>query len=339
MKWTAFAVVAACHSSSPNPSPTASLSPTPSLSQSATPASPKTVVIDARGVGFDDLVFAGGQVLAPAGMTGNLVSIDPATRAMKTSRASSEEDVRYQPGRHDVGITSVAVTPAHVVVTDRTAKTLVALDSGKTQPLAAEPDYVRFIDALNEVWVTEPDAAQIEVIHVARVPSDPPFLRLMMFPIPGGPESLVVSASRSKAYSNLWHAKTVEIDVAKHAITRTFDSACDKTRGIALDDASGGLFVACNDGRIVRVDLTSGKIVAEGRAGDGVDIIDFSPKTGHLYVPASRAGTLTVFDAKLSIVKTAPIPKGAHCVVADDRSQAWGCDPDHGSLVVFSENP
>ena len=49
--------------------------------------------------------------------------------------------------------------------------------------------------------------------------------------------------------------------------------------------------------------------------------------------------TLTVFDAKLGIVKTAAVPKGAHCVVADDRGQAWVCDPDHGSLVVFSENP
>jgi len=336
MRPFALALVAACHgSSTPTPTPTPSQSqsqspsPSPTPSQTQTPSpSPKVVTIDATGIGFDDLAFINGKVLAPAGKTGNLVLIDPATGATQTMKAAAPSSEPYRPWHHDVGITSAA---AGWVATDRTTKTLVAVESQTKIGLATEPDYVRVVGG--ELWVTEPDEGQIEVF------TPPPFKHVMTFAVPGGPESLVVSASRNMAYANLWHAKSVEIDVGKHAITRTFASGCDKTRGIALDDAGGGLFVACNDGRIVRIDLGSGKIAAEGRAGDGVDIIDFSPKTGHLYVPAARAGTLTVFDAKLSIVKTAAVPKGAHCVVADDRGQAWVCDPDHGSLVVFSENP
>ncbi len=318
----ALVVAAACHASSaPNPNPSPSPTPTP------TPT-PKVVTIDASGIGFDDLAFVNGKVLAPAGRTGSLVVVDPETGATQTLKVTAPSSEGYRPGHHDTGITSAA---AGLVATDRTNKTLIAVDSRTTIALAAEPDYVRVVGG--ELWVTEPDEAQIEVF------TPPPFKLVITFAVPGGPESLVVSASRKMAYANLWHGKSVEIDVGKHAITRTFDSGCDKTRGIALDDAGGGLFVACNDGRVVRVDLASGKIAAEGRAGDGVDIIDFSPKTGHLYVPAARGGTLTVFDAKLAVVKTASVPKGAHCVVADDRGQAWICDPDHGSLVVFAENP
>lgn len=257
MRLAALALVAACHGSS-TPAPL----PTPSLSPSPTPPS-KLVTIDPTGIGFDDLVFANHKVLAPAGKTGNLVLIDPDTGSTESKRVAAAIEA-YRPGRHDVGITSVAATPIRIVATDRTSKTLVALDSGKSVPLAAEPDYVRFIEATDDLWVTEPDAAQIEIIHTSRFPNDPPFLKLATFAVPGGPESLVVSASRKMAYANLWHAKSVEIDVGTYAITRTFDSGCDKTRGIALDDVGGGLFVACNDGRVVRIDLASGKI-AENR--------------------------------------------------------------------------
>ncbi|HEX4516264.1 MAG TPA: hypothetical protein VH054_22105 [Polyangiaceae bacterium] len=326
----ALVVVMACHGSAapaPNPSSppsaVASTTTTPSVS-----ARPTRVTIDAQGIGFDDLGFVNGKVLAPAGRTGNLVLVDPETGALQTMNVAAASTEAYRPSHHDVGITSAA---AGHVATDRTNKTLIAVEARTKIALAAEPDYVRVVGG--ELWVTEPDEAQIEVF------TPPPFTHVLTFAVPGGPESLVVSESRKTAYTNLWHGKSVEIDVVKHAVTRTFESGCDKTRGIALDDAGDGLFVACNDGRIVRVDLASGKIAAEGRAGDGVDIIDFSPKTGHLYVPASRAGTLTVFDAHLAVVKTAPVPKGAHCVVADDRGQAWVCDPDHGSLVVFAENP
>jgi DNA-binding beta-propeller fold protein YncE len=327
VRLAALLAVAACHS---NPSP----SPTPSQSPSPTPTptlNPRTVTIDARGIGFDDLVFADHHVLVPAGATGTVAVVDPMTLAVESKRVAAASTTAYRPAHHDDGITSAASTPSGLVATDRTSKTLFALDGSKVA-LAAEPDYVRFVAPTNELWVTEPDEAQIEVF------SPPPFKRVLTFAVPGGPESLVVSASRKTAYANLWHKKSVEIDLAAHAIKRTFDTACDKTRGIALDDAGGLLFVACNDGRIVRLELDSGKMT-DGHAGDGVDIIDFSPKTGHLYVPASRAGTLTVFSTALAVVRTEPVPKGAHCVVADDRGQAWVCDPDHGAVVVFSENP
>jgi len=291
------------------------------------------------GIGFDDLDFAPAShvIIAPMGGANGLALIDPETLAVTPVGATKFEAAHYAPGHHDDGVTSAAETPEAFVYTDRNTKTIIARDRTKHDvvlhsALAAEPDYVRYVAVARELWVTEPAASQIEIYSLT-------LQSIAKLPVPGGPESLVTSPSRHMAYANLWHQKTVEIDITKRAIARTFDTKCEKTRGIALDDANGNLFVACNDGRIVRVELASGKITAEGRAGDGVDIIDFSPKTGHLYVPASRAGTLTIFTAALSIVKTEPARKGAHCVVADDHAQAWVCDPDHGSLVVYAENP
>jgi len=380
VKRAAWVLCVACHAStSTNPAPSTSAPSAPNASTNAPSASAstststrptlRTITIDERGIGFDDLVFvkASHHVLVPAGALGALVTVSTTTDETQSrllfpilqsfgGMAGGDAGGRrilaapYTPGRHDVGLTSAAESAERTFVTDRTTKRLVAVDGNGFDAeiaLASEPDYVRFVPP-DELWVTEPDAGQIEIFgccspspedHAGADRHAHVFTKRANVSVRGGPESLVVSPSRKMAYANLWHAKSVEIDVTKRAITRTFDSGCDKSRGIALDDAGGGLFVACNDGRVAKIDLASGKIAAEGHAGDGVDIIDFSPKTGHLYVPAARAGTLTVFDAKLAVLKTVPVPKGAHCVVADDRGQAWVCDPDHGSLVVFSENP
>ena len=59
-------------------------------------------------------------------------------------------------------------------------------------PLASGPDYVRFVEATGEVWVTEPDEDRLEVFNLPASgipkPSHAAFLK-----IDGGPESLHVA--------------------------------------------------------------------------------------------------------------------------------------------------
>jgi hypothetical protein len=318
----------------------ASASAASSATASGAPASPRTVTLFPGGIGFDDLVFANAthKVLAPGGATGTLALIDPKTLDVVSLRVASLPASTYVAGRHDAGITSAAQSADRIYASDRTSTKLRALKlDGAIDvevALASPPDYVRYVAPTNEIWVTEPEAAQIEVFTCCTVPG---FTRIAKIAVPGGPESLVVSASRRAAYANLWHQKSVEIDLSSHAIRRTFDTGCDKTRGIALDEGAGALFVACNDGDVKAVDIASGKIIARGHAGDGVDIIDWSPSLQHLYVPASRSGTMTIFSQTLTPLQTVSVPKGAHCVVADDSGQAWVCDPDHGSVIAFTD--
>jgi hypothetical protein len=37
------------------------------------------------------------------------------------------------------------------------------------------------------------------------------------------------------------------------------------------------------------------------------------------------------------VLGTVPTASGAHCVTADDRGNAWVCDPDRGQLIVFKD--
>jgi hypothetical protein len=76
-------------------------------------------------------------------------------------------------------------------------------------------------------------------------------------------------------------------------------------------------------------------------AGAGVDIIDYNPRLGHLYLPGGKSETMAILGVskagRLSLLSTVKTARAAHCVVADDRHQAWICDPSHGRLLMVDD--
>lgn len=123
------------------------------------------------GIGFDDIQYSSAmkKVLVPSGRTGMLNLVDPESLAVTSiSGFSAAKDYK---GGHGEGITSVDEGKGVLFVTDRTSLKLNVLDPNSQKvitstPLAASPDYVRYLPTLNEVWVTQPDSDQIEVFKL-----------------------------------------------------------------------------------------------------------------------------------------------------------------------------
>jgi hypothetical protein len=293
------------------------------------------------GIGFDDLRFSPTlhRVLAPAGRTGNLDLLDPATLAVEAiSGFSSEAEFG---GGHGQGTTSVDEGPGVLFATDR-GKTEVVVIAGKkrgaTTPLAAGPDYVRWVAPLGEVWVTEPRTKQIEYFafdgsHLQKKGA---------ITIAGGPESLAIDATRGRAYTHTWQDATVVIDLAKHAEIARWKNGCAGARGIALDEARGLLFVGCEEGKATALDVAhDGKLVGSVDTGKGVDIIAYSPALAHLYVPGGDSATLTIVgvgkDGALTSLGSVAAAEDSHCVTTDDAGHAYVCDPKHGALIVVTD--
>ena len=100
------------------------------------------------------------------------------------------------PHAHGDGTTSVDEGQGYLFASDRT---VLAWRSwipprARSSPAwrwRASPDYVRYVAATHEVWVTEPDKEGIEIFSLSEaeppVPAHKAFLA-----IPGGPESLVI---------------------------------------------------------------------------------------------------------------------------------------------------
>ena len=181
-----------------------------------------------QGIGFDDLGFAPTlrRVMVPGGSTGKLALIDPDSQKIEVIGGFSER-TGYS-GGHGEGITSSDADRGLMYVTDRSARILDVVDPQAkkivaTARLASGPDYVRFVPATNEVWVTEPSAERIEVFTLpdkgTSVPTHSGFIA-----IPGGPESLTIG--RSQAFTHLWRSTTLAIDLKTRQIVSRWANGC-----------------------------------------------------------------------------------------------------------------
>ena len=299
-------------------------------------------------IGFDDLLFSAAlkKLVVPAGRTGTLVLIDPASHAATTIAGFSA--VAAGEGGHGDGSTSADFGRGHLFAIDRTAKRLDVVDpsAGKIvafAPLGGSPDYVRFVEPANEVWVTEPDAERIEVFSLGDAASPAPKASGSI-PVPGGPEALVIDGARGRAYTNLWKKTTVAIDLKSHTIVERWENGCEGSRGLALDAGHGRLFVGCTEGKATALDVAhGGKLLGSADAGAGVDIIAYDATAKRLYVPGGEAGTLTIIDVTgggaLTVRSSVPIAHGTHCVAVDDAHGVWMCDPQAGRLQFLRDVP
>ena len=82
------------------------------------------------------------------------------------------------------------------------------------------------------------------------------------------------------------------------------------------------------DGRIDAIPLAWGTIGLYGETREG--FVHMQRGSDEAIVGVDSKGIPTVLGH-------VPTRKGAHCVAADDRDQAWVCDPSSGRLVVVKD--
>jgi DNA-binding beta-propeller fold protein YncE len=94
-------------------------------------------------------------------------------------------------------------------------------------------------------------------------------------------------------------AGLVAIDPATARIVARFPLPGTKTpHGVSLDVRQRLAFVAGEDNGVLAVlDLSSNKVLATHKVGDGPDVLAFDPGLGRLYV-SSESGTVTVFKQR-----------------------------------------
>ena len=312
----------------------------------ASPPSAAAIAIPGgeHGIGFDDMVYSPElrRFIIPAGQTGNLVLISPGSGALTVIAHVS--DTTGAAG-HGKGITSAAVGLGYIFAGNRSAQEIAIIDPRTNhvvarQPLAAAPDYVRYVNAQRELWVTEPGAEQIQVfqVHADDTPRLEPGDTIH---VPGGPESLVIDDRRGVAYTNLWSNETLSIGLVGHRIVSHWPNTCTAARGLAMAPRTGLLFVGCKEGKVISMDPSdNGTILSTATAGNGVDIIAFDTSTNRLYVPGAHSGTLTVLSVapsgRLKPQASYRTAVNAHCIVSDGNGTVYVCDPHQGRLLVIA---
>lgn len=300
-----------------------------------------------RKAGFDDMTYSPAlhRVLVPGGRSGRLYILMP--MAGKVGRAIRVTASNTPTRLHGHGTTSVAYAKGYFIASDHHDRTLAIIKAsdGKVVrhvKLRSGSDYVRYVKPINQVWVTEPRAQQIQTFTVSEKPHSLSLKPYHIIKIPGGPESLVIDRKTGQAYTNLWKRKTLAIDLKTQKVVSRWSSSCHHPHGLALDALKQVLFVGCGEGRAVALNLANkGAVLASHKTGAGVDIIAWNPKLGHLYVPGARSATLTILaftkQNRFRLVRTVKTAKGAHCVTTNKVNAAFVCAPRRGIILFVKD--
>lgn len=250
------------------------------------------------------------RVIIPGGNTGNLFLIDPATREVKTIGGFKAGSGR--------GVVSAArgsgLGRDLLYVIDQDGPALYAVDPNTQEILASQllksrPEIVRFIrTAQNEIWVTEPDLEQIEIFTLTS--EDPPALKsIETISVPGGPVGLVYQAKDGIVFTNRPAiGLTTGYLALSHEplLSKTWGNGCTKARGMALGEDERYLFIACEEGKIVMINLQAGGVQAASNSfGADLNQVSFSDATGKVYLPSGGSAIMGVFR----ITTPTPIPE------------------------------
>jgi len=258
----------------------------------------------AAGISMDYIAFdpATRFVWAPAGNTGLVAIVDTTTGTMKQIAGFPTAEMGSGDRKRVVGPSSVTVGDGTVYVGNRGDSSVCAFDArsfakGPCKKLDSMPDGLASVASRKEVWVTTPRDKSIRILDAKTLEEK------AKISLDGGPEGFAVDTKRGRFYTNLEDKDlTLSIDVVTRKVVSTWKPACGESgpRGLRVDSESGFLFVACT-ARVESLDAAhDGAVLSSVDTGEGVDDIDYAPKTHLLYTGAAKAGLLTIarVDAK-----------------------------------------
>jgi DNA-binding beta-propeller fold protein YncE len=299
------------------------------------------------GAGMDYLACdrATGRVWVPAGNTGSVDVIDPASDKITRIAGFPTAEMERHGKKRIVGPSAVTLGEGVAYIGSRGDSSVCAVDVATLQRgacviLDSMPDGLAFVASTKEVWATTPRDKSITILDVASPAAPKVKARLAL---DGEPEGYAVDDARGIFYTNLEDKdRTLAVDIKGRRVISTWSPQCGEEgpRGLALDQARGFLLVACTD-HVVALDAGhEGKLLSKVDTGEGVDNIDYLESRHELYVGAGKAARLTIASLDpagiLGSIAVIPTLAGARNGVVDAQGNAYLSDSTGGRILAIA---
>jgi YVTN family beta-propeller protein len=258
-------------------------------------------------------------------------SVDAGARRLYVSHGSNvvvidiENDQVAGEIRDTLGVHGVALAPElkrGVVTCGREGKAAI-VDLGTLQTITKvetgqNPDGMLYNPGTQEAYVFNGRSRSATVINVkeAKVTAT--------IDLGGKPEFGAADPAAGMVYDNLEdRSEIVAIDTRTHAVTSRWPVAPgEEPSGMAIDAAHHHLFVGCRNQKMLMVDGSSGKILADVPIGEGVDATAFDPGTGLAFASCGD-GTTTIAKEEgdtLRVVQTLTTEPRARTMALDPKT-------------------
>jgi DNA-binding beta-propeller fold protein YncE len=122
-------------------------------------------------------------------------------------------------------------------------------------------------------------------------------------------------------------------------VARTLPIPATGPHGLDLDATRGRLFCACDDGRLIVLNRSSGETLDERPLSGPPDVVFLNSHRNHLYVAIGDPGVIDVFDTQtLERIESCPTEKGAHTIGVDAaRDRVYAFLPESHRAAVFED--
>lgn len=122
-------------------------------------------------------------------------------------------------------------------------------------------------------------------------------------------------------------------------IARSLPVAAAGPHGLDLDPVRGRLFCACDAGRLLVLNRTTGEVLANQPLSGAPDVIFYNPLLEHLYVAIGDPGVIDVFDTKtMEKLEARPTERGAHTIAMDGgHARVYAFLPTTHRAAVFAD--
>jgi DNA-binding beta-propeller fold protein YncE len=117
-------------------------------------------------------------------------------------------------------------------------------------------------------------------------------------------------------------ARVVVLDAGALTPARSFPIGHAGPHGLALDEAAGHLFVACDNGDLVVLHRESGEALATVPIAGPPDVLWYNAARHRLYIAMGPPGVVQVLDAQsTAIAEEIATEEGAHTLTFDEQRQ------------------
>lgn len=141
--------------------------------------------------------------------------------------------------------------------------------------------------------------------------------------LPGRPRWCVYDVDHDRFLVNVREPACVAVLDADTADVRIrWPVSSPGPHGLDLDPARGRAFVACDGGKVLALDLETGRELADVTIAGEPDAIWYNPDGSHLYVAVGQPGVLDVIDTRdMTLAHEVVTEAGAHTTAFDRRRQ------------------
>jgi DNA-binding beta-propeller fold protein YncE len=272
-------------------------------------------------------------------------AFDPATRRVFVAHTGRDriEVIDHDAGKHIATLpgfpeaAGVVADGGAVLVTNRGAASLAWLDARSLETLAVfetgpRPNGVAIVPQQGLAIVAsigdEHNGAKLEVFGRDG--------RHHALDLPGRPRWCVTDAARKRVFlairepSMILVATLPELGDVEH-----WRLPSGGAHGVDIDRERNRLYVACDDGALVEVDIGSGAAIGQWPIAENPDVTFFNPATGLVHVAIGKPGLVETIDPRTGTNARTITADGAHTTALAAPDRLYVFSPSHrGALTL-----